>query len=432
MTNIHLSDARTTDAPSPSANHSHTVSGKVGYVLKRYPRYSETFVVTEILAHEAAGLELEIFALRSVEEAYFQDNLGKVRAPVNRIPDRFRTPDTLWSLICQARDTLPGGWAALHAINDATGRDMAQAIIVALACHERGIVHLHAHFATVSTTVARLAARLAGITYSFTAHAKDIYYNYDEPVALAAKINDAAAAVTVSDYNLAHLQERLGPGARKLVRIYNGLDLERFARTPFIAAGHEILAVGRLIEKKGFDVLIEAVRRLRANGSKVSCRIIGEGEARAQLQAQIANAALEDAVRLDGPLAQGEVMSALRTTTMLVCPCVLGEDGNRDGLPTVLLEAMALGTPCVSTDITGIPELVRDGETGLCVPSRDPQALAEAISRLLADPALGQRLSNAGRMLIERNFDINRNAACLREIFAQAVNANRVKQRGVA
>lgn len=116
---------------------------------------------------------------------------------------------------------------------------------------------------------------------------------------------------------------------------------------------------------------------------------------------------------------------------MLVCPCVLSQDGNRDGLPTVLLEAMSLGTPCVATDVTGIPELVRDGETGLCVPSRDPRALADAMARLLDDPALGQRMSRAGRALIEREFDISRNAARLRGVFADAIAAQPGDQREV-
>lgn len=403
---------------------------RIGYVLKRYPRFSETFIVTEILAHEAAGLEIEIFALRSVEETHFQDMLGRVRAPVTRVPDSFRNADALWSLICEARDTLPGFWAALGGIERADGRDVAQAIVIALACHARSITHLHAHFGTVSTSVARLAARLAGITYSFTAHAKDIYHDYEEPVELDIKLRDAAAAVTVSDFNVTYLREHFGADADKVVRIYNGLDLDRFTYAPPIAGG-EILAIGRLVEKKGFDVLIEAMDLLRAQGRNATCRIIGAGEVAGALQAQINTAGLNDRVRLDGPRPQAEVMAALRDAAMLVCPCVVGEDGNRDGLPTVLLEAMALGTPCIATDVTGIPELVRDGETGLCVPERDAQALAGAMARFLDAPDLGQRCSKAGRALIERDFDITRNAARLRRVFADAVTGA-VATRGAA
>ncbi|WP_281823259.1 glycosyltransferase family 4 protein [Jannaschia rubra] len=396
---------------------------KIGYVLKRYPRFSETFILTEILAHEAAGLEIEIFALRSVEETHFQDMLGEVRAPVTRVPDSFRTPDALWSLICDARDRLPGGWDALATIEGAAGRDVAQAIVVARACHERGVGHLHAHFGTVSTTVARLAARLAGITYSFTAHAKDIYHDYDEPVELERKLRDAATAVTVSDYNVAFLRDRYGDAAGNVVRLYNGLDLDRFTHAPPSERGTEVLAVGRLIEKKGFDVLIEAMGLLRDRGQKATCRIIGAGEQGPALAAQIAEAGLGDVVWLDGPRPQAEVIAALRDAAVFACPCVVGEDGNRDGLPTVLLEAMALGTPCVATDVTGIPELVRDGETGFCVPERDAPALADAIASLLDDPECGKRLSRSARDLIEREFDIRRNTAQLRDIFAAATGA---------
>ncbi|QCO56676.1 glycosyltransferase family 4 protein (plasmid) [Pseudorhodobacter turbinis] len=399
---------------------------RIGYVLKRYPRYSETFVVTEILAHEAAGLNIDIFALRPVEEAHFQDMLGRVRAPVHRVPDSFRTPQALWSLICKARDRLPGGWAALQGFENAEGRDVAQAIFVALACHERGISHLHAHFGTVSTSVARLAARLAGITYSFTAHAKDIYHAYDTPVGLDAKLRDAATAVTVSDYNVAYLRDQFGGDADKVTRIYNGLDLDRFAWSAPAAPAGEILAVGRLVEKKGFDILIDAVAHLRAEGRAATCRIIGGGEAEAALRSRIAAAGLEGVIRLDGPRPQNEVIAALRGAAMLACPCVVGEDGNRDGLPTVLLEAMALGTPCVATDVTGIPELVRDGETGLCVAQNDAKALAAAMARLLDDPALGRDMSRAGRDLIEAEFDITRNAARLRDVFADAVQMEAV------
>ncbi|WP_050527677.1 glycosyltransferase family 4 protein [Pseudorhodobacter aquimaris] len=404
---------------------------RIGYVLKRYPRYSETFVVTEILAHEAAGTQIDIFALRPVEETHFQDMLGRVRAPVQRVPDSFRTPHALWSLICQARGTLPGGWAALQGIENAEGRDVAQAIIVALACHQRNIGHLHAHFGTVSTSVARLAARLAGITYSFTAHAKDIYHDYDSPVELDAKLRDAAAAVTVSDYNVTYLCENFGADAGKVVRIYNGLDLDRFTWAEPTAPQDEILAVGRLVEKKGFDVLIDAMGLLRAEGRNTTCRIIGAGEAEAGLRSRIVAAGLEDVIRLDGPRPQNEVIAALRGAAMLACPCVVGKDGNRDGLPTVLLEAMALGAPCVATDVTGIPELVRDGETGLCVAQNDAKALAAALGRLLDDPALGQQMSRAGRALIEAEFDITRNAARLRDVFADAVAPSLI-QKGAA
>ncbi|WP_209428288.1 glycosyltransferase family 4 protein [Pararhodobacter sp. SW119] len=401
----------------------------IGYVLKRYPRYSETFIVNEILAHEAAGQRIEIFSLRPVEETHFQDCLGRVRAPVTRLTEKPKNAEALWRLMQKARAKLPGAWSAIGEMQEMEARDVAQAIELALACHDRGIAHLHAHFGTVATTVARLAAQLAGIGYTFTAHAKDIYFDYAENTHLAQKLHDAHRVITVSDYNLSYLRERFGPAAARVSRIYNGLDLERFDFSEPAANATDILAVGRLVEKKGFHILIEALRILRDAGRDVRCRIVGGGDEAHHLAAQIEASDLGSAVELLGPRPQSEVMALMRAAAVLACPCVVGRDGNRDGLPTVLLEAMALGTPCVATDVTGIPELVRDGETGLCIPEGDPEALAVALARLLDDAALRREFAEAGRALIEREFDQKTSTARLREIFDTAIGGGEVPQR---
>ncbi|MFZ3583777.1 glycosyltransferase family 4 protein [Loktanella sp. DJP18] len=405
------------------------VPGPIGYIVKRYPRYSETFIVNEILAHEAAGTAIEIFALRSVEESHFQDILGQVKAPVTRIRDKYTGPDTIWAMIARVRDTLPGAWDALARLDGLNGQDIVQAIDIALHCHARGIVHLHAHFGTVSTSVARGAAALAGIGYSFTAHAKDIYCDYAENQYLDLKLRDATAVVTVSDYNVGYLQDRFGADAGRVTRIYNGLDLDRFAHQPPSPNATGILAVGRLVEKKGFHILIEALRLMAAAGRAAPCTIVGSGEEAENLSRQIAAAGLQDSVTLAGPLPQGAVFDAMRSAAVLACPCVVGGDGNRDGLPTVLLEAMALGLPCVATDVTGIPELVRHDETGLIAVEGDPEALADALTRLLNDAELRQRFSDAGRERIAADFDVAVNAARLRDVFTAATASS---LRGVA
>jgi colanic acid/amylovoran biosynthesis glycosyltransferase len=404
---------------------------KVGYVLKHYPRYSETFIVNEIIAHEAAGLEIEIFALRPVQETHFQDILGQVKAPVRHIPERAKNASAFWSLIGKARAGLPGAWQAVGDMEAADDRDITQALHIALACQKNGIDHLHAHFGTAATAVARLAAALAGISYSFTAHAKDIYCNYEEPQQLDLKMRDAAAVVTVSDYNVSYLREHFGRLANRVTRIYNGIDLTRLAYA-LPVGGNDILAVGRLVEKKGFQVLIEAVHVMRKSDRPVRCRIIGAGEEADALAAQIGARDLDGSVELMGPRPQAEVIAAMRQAGALACPCVVGPDGNRDGLPTVLLEAMALGTPCVATGVTGIPELVRDGETGLCVPEGDPDALAQALGRMLDDKPLRARVSRAGRALVEREFDRTINAARLREVFDAAIEQRTELSRGAA
>jgi glycosyltransferase involved in cell wall biosynthesis len=260
-----------------------------------------------------------------------------------------------------------------------------------------------------------------------TAHAKDIFHESVRPEDLRRKLQDAAATVTISDYNLDYLRDTYGPAAEGVRRIYNGLELERFPYKEPRGRVPEIVAVGRLVEKKGFADLIEACSLLRDRGVEVRCRIFGLGEQEPDLRAAVERLGLGNRVRLPGPRPQGDLIKAVGRAAVFAAPCVVGGDGNRDGLPTVLLEAMALGTPCVSTDVTGIPEVLRDGETGLMVPQRDPAALADAIERLLADPELRVRLAGRARRLVEAEFDVRRNAALLRETFeaAHAVAARR-------
>ena len=386
-------------------------------MVKRYPRYSETFIVNEILAHEAAGVGIEIFSLLPPEDGHFQDLISRVRAPVTYLPSKGLKVAEFWSVLEEAGETFPDGWLSLEAARGEDVRYVYQAMVLAREARLRAISHLHAHFATAATTVARLAARFAGLPYTFTAHAKDIFHDSVQPADLRRKLADAAVAVTVSDFNLAYLRESYGLAARHVRRIYNGLGLERFPYRSPRERPPRIVGVGRLVEKKGFVNLIEACAILADEGRGFTCRIVGAGEQEVELRARIARLGLEDRVELLGPRPQRELVRLVQGAAVLATPCVVGADGNRDGLPTVLLEAMALGTPCVSTDVTGIPEVIRDAETGLMVPQWDPAALAAAIERLLEEPDLRVRLADRARRLVEAKFDVNRNAAQLREVF---------------
>jgi glycosyltransferase involved in cell wall biosynthesis len=411
---------------------SHAELPRVGYVVKRYPRYSETFIVNEILAHERDGLEVRIFSLRPPNDSHFQEAIARVRAPVRYLylPAEGLTSEPLtaealkaadfWTAFGKAGEVLPGLWTAFKAAQGEEARAVYQALLLAREARLQGIGHLHAHFASAATTVARLAACFAGLPYTFTAHAKDIFHESVRPDDLRRKLSDAAAVVTVSDYNRAYLEQTYGPETARVKRIYNGLDLERFPYEAPHDRPRRVVAVGRLIEKKGFADLVEACALLAGRGRPFRCEIIGAGEQEADLRARIEGRGLRGLVDLLGPRPQGEVIRRVQGAAAFAAPCVVGADGNRDGLPTVLLEAMALGTPCVSTDVTGIPEVVQHGETGLLVPQHDPAALARALERLLDEPALGVRLADRARRLIEAEFDIHRNAARLREIFAAA------------
>lgn len=410
---------------SDTAPHARAITPVVGYVLKVYPRFSETFVVTEILAREARGERLEIFALRPTDDTRFHAELARVQAPVRAIAVPKR---------------LSIGWATLRAaagdpgLSEAIARhlieltalepdDALQAVEVARRARRTGVTHLHAHFGSTATTVARMAGLLAGIPYSFTAHAKDIFHESVSHDDLARKLADAAFAVTVSDYNLTHLRSRFGDLPR-LHRVYNGLELDRF---PFVTpsprgAELRLLAVGRLVEKKGFALLITAVERLLGLGIAVRLDIVGDGELAGELRAQLTDSPAREAVRMLGARPQGEVARCLREADVFVAPCVVGADGNADGLPTVLLEAMASGVPCVSTAVTGIPEVIRDGETGvLCAPG-DIAALTEALVRVSAADFPAVRIARAARALIEREFDSRRLAGDLAALTSVAAN----------
>jgi colanic acid/amylovoran biosynthesis glycosyltransferase len=401
---------------------------RVGYVLKRYPRYSETFVVNEILAHEAAGLDIEIFSLRPACDTHFQDAISQVKAPVTYLPVYGVKAADFWSAVEQASELCPGLWDGLREARGEEAYDVYQALVLAREVCRRGITHLHAHFATVATTVARLAACFAGVSYTFTAHAKDIFHESvqcpEGALDLRRKLADASGVVTVSDFNLEYLQGEFGPAAERVCRIYNGLDLDHF---PFQSPRERppvVLGVGRLVEKKGFADLIDACAILARKGVRFRCRIIGTGDVEDALRAQVEDLGLEGTVALIGPRPQGEVIRELQGASLLAAPCVVGSDGNRDGLPTVLLEAMALGTPSVSTDVTGIPEAIHDGRTGLIVREHDAEALASAIERLLSDAELRVALALEARRLIESEFSVHRNAERMRTLFSPALPVN--------
>jgi glycosyltransferase involved in cell wall biosynthesis len=415
---------------------------RVGYVVKRYPRYSETFIVREILAHEQAGLEIEIFSLRPPDDGHFQDLIARVRGRVHYLylPAEGLLPEPLagatltaahfWRAIVQAREVLPGLWAALEEMREAEARDVYQALQLAREVRQLKLDHLHAPFASSAATVARLGARLAGITYSFTARAKDIFHESARPDDLRRKLRDAAGTVTISDYHLDYLRRTYGPLAARVQRIYNGLDLDEFPyRAPYDRPP-AILGVGRLVEKKGFTDLIDACALLAGRGRAFRCRIIGAGRLQADLAAQAERLGLQGRVDLAGPLPQSEVIKEMHGAAVLAVPCIVAPDGDRDGLPNVIQEALALGTPVVTTDVTGIPEVVRDGETGLRVPQHNPAELAAAIERLLTDPELRVRLAAGGRRLIEAEFDIHRTTERRRALFRAAVGKDRLQAVG--
>ncbi len=400
---------------------------RIAYILKMYPRFSETFILNEILELERRGVDLRLYALRKPDDGRFHPAVARVKANVVYVPQYPEMePDRVRAAHSLLRQAVPEAHAALHeaalALPQPYGlKRFLQAGVIAAHLLRRPVDALHAHFASSATRVAHSVSRLTGLPYSFTAHAKDIYHERVSPASLRAKIREARFVVTVSDYNQAYLGQLMGDEQGDIRRLYNGIDRRRFHPRPGgpgTAEGRTrepglILAVGRLVEKKGFDRLIEAIALLAAEGRDFRCEIIGKGEQEAALRALINRLGLAHRVLLVGPRPQDKVVTAYRRAALFALPCVVAEDGNRDGLPTVLLEAMAAGLPVVSTTLTGVPEIVDHEVNGLLTPPGDVPALAAALARLLDDADLRRRYGVAGQEKVRTHFDLRRNVALL-------------------
>lgn len=390
---------------------------RIAYVLKRFPRFSETFILNELLAHEKAGVQVDVYSLLNPPEEPRHARLSNLRADVkylkslgkNRIGEAGTDDAYLFS-----------GKSAQE-----IGALQAKAEAVAADAKAKGISHFHAHFGSDSTTVACLAARAVNGTFSYTAHARDIYHTYVSEQADAAmrraKMREAAFVVTVSDYNARHLSA-LCPQAR-VVRLYNGIDLSTFLPIdPSQQQAGQLIAVGRLVEKKGFDVLLDACALLKQRCVSFNLSLIGSGPLEAVLREKVETLALADRVKLEGPLPQEQLIQKMSEAELAVLSCVVTGSGDRDGLPTVLLEAMARGLPVVTTTVSGGPEIVADGVTGrLCAPG-NAVALADALEDVLSDSERARAMGAMGRRRAERLFDLETNAQRLRELLHGELN----------
>ncbi len=398
---------------------------RVAYLIKMFPRFSETFILSEVLELERTGVDLRIYSLKTPVDPRRHADVDRVQAPVTYVPeDRLRAAGDYLRRHATIARRHP--WRYLKTLGQVARRHnrgavkrFLQAGYIAPELEDARIGHIHAHFASSATSVAHFINQLAGIGYSFTAHAKDIYIDTVSPDVLVRKMSKARFVVTVSDYNERHLRA-LDPVV-PIHRVYNGLDLTSFHpngtlpdTTPLI------LAVGRLVEKKGFADLVRACGRLRDAGLDYRCMIVGTGAEQSRLRHLIDDLDLHDRIELAGAMPREELVTLYPRASVFVAPCIVGADGNRDGLPTVLIEAMALGVPVISTPVTGIPELVRHEETGLLVSPNAPDELALAIDRSLSHRSWALAMARQGRLLVEEQFDLRHNVARLHEFFTKA------------
>ncbi len=399
---------------------------KIAYLLKKFPRLSETFVLNEILGQEELGRAVHVFSRRKPDEEPRHPQLERLKAEVETLP--YSKEINPW------QEVFPGGAirgdlieSIRSAMRDLEGVEigrfpslLAEAIHLRRRCAELGIGHVHVHFATDSAITAMLLQDLGGPTYSVTAHAKDIYRSTVDPRLLSRLFERSAFIVTVCDANVRWLENLVSAEAMQRVRrLYNGIDLETFVPESKPRPTGSILAVGRLVEKKGFDVLLKALALLRDRNVSFRAKIAGQGDQHEPLSALRTKLKLDEQVTFTGPVDQAAVREAMSDATLFCLPCVTGEDGNRDALPTVLLEALAVGLPCISTPVTGIPEILDHGEAGVIVPEHDVEATANALQSLLGDQVAQARYTAAGIERARELFDVRFNAKVLSDWFAE-------------
>jgi glycosyltransferase involved in cell wall biosynthesis len=398
------------------------LTGKIIFLLKGYPRLSETFIAQEILALEKRGLPIEIWSLRFPTDKHRHPVHGEIQAPVHYLPEYlYLEPMRVLRGVGRALRRPGFGRAFWQWLKDFRrdltpnrGRRFGQACVL-VAEMPPETLRLHAHFLHTPASVAYYAHLMTGTPWSCSAHAKDIWTSPDWEKCEKLLSLDWLVTCTASGH--AHLQA-LSADPAKVNLVYHGLDFTRFPEPPPRTPGArtEILSVGRLVPKKGYPTLLTALSKLPSDCDWHLTQI-GGGPLETELKALAQSLGI--AARIDwlGALPQERVLAAYRAADLFVLAAQVAADGDRDGLPNVLMEAQSQRLACVATDISGIPELIRHEETGLLVPPENADALANALQRLIDDPALRQRLAAAGFARVRSRFAMEAGVADLENRF---------------
>jgi glycosyltransferase involved in cell wall biosynthesis len=406
----------------------------VAYLVRSWPRLTQTFVLDEVLALERLGLRLQVFALSRPDGAPVQPESAAVRAPVGYLDGgrggRALLDHLLAALAAPARYLGTAWYVARRSEADRGYRVSSRAGCFTMAVRLAGRLRaerrqgraparLHAHFAHDPALVALLTHRLTGVPWSFTAHARDLWQVPGG--AVAERIASASLTVACCQAGAEHLRELAGPRLRQRVRlVHHGVDVRRFrpAPAPRPPGPSRIVSVGRLVEKKGHADLLAACRLLKDDGRRFRLDVYGDGPLRERLEAEIARLDLGEEVALLGARPRDDLLPALQAADLFALTPVVTADGDRDGIPNVLLEAMACGLPVVTTRVGGIGEVVAYGHSGLLAAPHDVAAVAGHLRRLLADQAARRRMGQAARRAVVERFDARDASAELADLLA--------------
>jgi colanic acid/amylovoran biosynthesis glycosyltransferase len=390
-----------------------TVDRKLGYLFERFPAFTQTFCARELAELYRQGTSPPVFSIRRPAEAR-PANIPLENIPVYYLPNTNSLEFKIRTKLVSSR--LKDLWSGSGDIRD-KGR-FREAAYLGPVLKKAQVSHVHVHFAGLASRTAWWIKRLFGITYSFTGHANDIFCpKPDQRVGLSDLVREASFVVIVSDFGANLLRRGFPESVQKIYRVYNGLDLSVFKSATHGGSPIRLLSIGRLIEKKGFNFLIEACRLLRSSRFPFVCQIIGDGPERDRLDELIQRYQLSDLVRLMGPLPQTDLAEILAQSSIFVFPAIHDSSGDTDNLPTVLIEAMASSLPIVATGVAGIPEIVQQNENGILVPEKDPAQLADAIRVMAGDKALLERFGKASRRIAEEKFALSNTVGQLKRLF---------------
>jgi colanic acid/amylovoran biosynthesis glycosyltransferase len=391
------------------------VDRRLGYLFERFPAFTQTFCARELAELYRQGATPPVFSIRRPTED------PPLNIPLENIQVSYLPDTNSLEFKIRTKLILPRFrrlWAGSGDLRD-KGR-FREALYLGPKLNRARVSHVHVHFAGLASRTAWWIKRLFGITYSFTAHANDIFCSKpDQRVTLGDLIGEASFVVAVSDFGANWLRRGFPEAAGKVCRVYNGLDLSTFKPSIPGPKPVRLLSVGRLIEKKGFVFLVEACRILRSSGLDFACEIVGEGPERRRLEELIRAYELSDQVRLTGSRPQTEIVDLLACSSIFVFPAIHDSAGDSDNLPTVLVEAMASNLPIIATGIAGIPEIVQHNENGILVQEKDAVQLATAIRGLAGNRALLEKYGQKSRMIAAEKFALPTTVGQLKSLFTR-------------